>query len=478
MAATRLFHIMPVLPITVLLDRLKTIVGPLGWSSDPVRLAPHLTEWRGIYQGNTPLMLSPDNTRQVAEIVRACAESGTGIVPQGGNTGLCGGAIPSAAGDEILLSLGRMNAIRAVSPQDFSLVAEAGCLLAQVQAAAAEAGRVFPLSLAAEGSCQIGGNLSTDAGGINVLRYGTARSQVLGLEVVLADGTIWDGLRALRKDTAGYNLKQLFIGSEGTLGIITAATLRLYPPVVNSRTAFVALTAPVDSVALLAFLRHELADGIDAFELIPDRAMRFVLRHIPGTRAPFEAQYPWYVLLEASHPSDSAAIENAMVRALERSLVKDAVIAKNASEAAAFWRLRHSISEAQKFEGASLKHDVSVPVGEIAAFIAQAEVAILQYLPDARVVAFGHVGDGNVHLNVSQPRCWTRERFLDQREAIAGIVYDLVASYHGSISAEHGIGQAKRGYLEDYRGQVELTLMRRIKAAMDPGNILNPGKVL
>lgn len=469
---------MPVLDTAMFLDRLKAIVGPGGWSSDPDLLAPHLTEWRGIYHGNTPIMLSPDSTRQVAEIVRACAESGTGLVPQGGNTGLCGGAVPSAAGDEILLSLRRMNAIRSISPQDFSLVAEAGCLLAQVQAAAAGAGRLFPLSLAAEGSCQIGGNLSTDAGGINVLRYGTARNQVLGLEVVLADGSIWDGLRALRKDTAGYNLKQLFVGAEGTLGIITAATLRLYPPVMNSKTAFAALASPGDSVALLGFLRHELADGIDAFELIQNRAMRFVLRHIPGTRTPFEVEHPWYVLLDASHPSDPEAFEHAMARALERSLVQDAVIGKNAAEAAAFWRLRHSISEAQKLEGASLKHDVSVPVGDVGVFIEQAELAILRYLPDARVVAFGHVGDGNVHLNVSQPRSWPGERFLDEREAIAGIVYDLVASHHGSISAEHGIGQAKRRYLEDYRGPVEMTLMRRIKAALDPGNILNPGKVL
>ncbi|MEX0977130.1 MAG: FAD-binding oxidoreductase [Woeseia sp.] len=466
------------LDTTVLLDRLKDIVGPAGWIADPDLLAPHLTEWRGVYRGNTPLMVSPDSTRQVAEIVRACAETGTGLVPQGGNTGLCGGAIPGVAGDQVLLSLRRLNAIRAVSSEDFSLVAEAGCLLVQVQTAAANAGRIFPLSLAAEGSCQIGGNLSTDAGGINVLRYGTARNQVLGLEVVLADGSIWDGLRALRKDTAGYNLKHLFIGAEGTLGIITAATLRLYPPVANTRTAFIALAAPADSVALLAFLRHELADGIDAFELIQDRALRFVLRHIPGTRVPFDVEHPWYVLLEASHPSDPEAIENVMARALERSLVQDAVIAKNESEAAALWRLRHSISEAQKLEGASLKHDVSVPVGEVGAFIGKAELAILQYLPEARVVAFGHVGDGNVHLNVSQPRSWPGERFLEEREAIAGIVYELVATFHGSISAEHGIGQAKRGYLEDYRGLVELSLMRKIKAALDPGNILNPGKVL
>jgi FAD/FMN-containing dehydrogenase len=462
----------------VLTERLKAIVGAGGWSTDPDVLAPHLEEWRGIYHGKTSIMVAPRDSAQVAAIVRACAESGTGLVPQGGNTGLCAGAIPSSAGDEVLLSLSRLNTIRSVSAQDFSLVAEAGCLLAQVQAAAAEAGRIFPLSLAAEGSCQIGGNLSTDAGGINVLRYGTARNLVLGLEVVLADGSIWDGLRALRKDTAGYNLKQLFIGAEGTLGIITAATLRLYPTVNNVRTAMVAIPSAPASVALLSLLRKELADGIDAFELIAARALRFVLRHIPGSRAPFDTEYPWYVLIEASHPSDADALEGVLVRAMERSMTLDAVIAKNAAEAQQLWRLRHSISEAQKLEGASLKHDVSVPVGDVGVFIEAAEDAIRQVIADARMVAFGHVGDGNVHLNVSQPKGRAADRFLEQREEFARILYDLTASFAGSISAEHGIGQAKRSYLAEYLSPVELSLMRKVKAALDPRNILNPGKVL
>jgi FAD/FMN-containing dehydrogenase len=462
----------------VLTERLKAIVGAGGWSTDPDVLAPHLEEWRGIYHGKTSIMVSPRDSAQVAAIVRACAESGTGLVPQGGNTGLCAGAIPSSAGDEVLLSLSRLNTIRSVSSQDFSLVAEAGCLLAQVQAAAAEVGRIFPLSLAAEGSCQIGGNLSTDAGGINVLRYGTARNLVLGLEVVLADGSIWDGLRALRKDTAGYNLKQLFIGAEGTLGIITAATLRLYPTVNNVRTAMVAIPSAAAAVALLSLLRQELADGIDAFELIAARALRFVLRHIPGSRAPFDTEYPWYVLIEASHPSEADALERVLVRAMERSMALDAVIAKNAAEAQQLWRLRHSISEAQKLEGASLKHDVSVPVGDVGVFIEAAEDAIRQVMADARMVAFGHVGDGNVHLNVSQPKGLVADRFLEQREEFARTLYDLTASFAGSISAEHGIGQAKRGYLAEYRSPVELSLMRKIKAALDPRNILNPGKVL
>jgi FAD/FMN-containing dehydrogenase len=462
----------------VLTERLKAIVGAGGWSTDPDVLAPHLEEWRGIYHGKTSIMVSPRDSAQVAAIVRACAESGTGLVPQGGNTGLCAGAIPSSAGDEVLLSLSRLNTIRSVSSQDFSLVAEAGCLLAQVQAAAAEVGRIFPLSLAAEGSCQIGGNLSTDAGGINVLRYGTARNLVLGLEVVLADGSIWDGLRALRKDTAGYNLKQLFIGAEGTLGIITAATLRLYPTVNNVRTAMVAIPSAAAAVALLSLLRQELADGIDAFELIAARALRFVLRHIPGSRAPFDTEYPWYVLIEASHPSEADALERVLVRAMERSMALDAVIAKNAAEAQQLWRLRHSISEAQKLEGASLKHDVSVPVGDVGVFIEAAEDAIRQVMADARMVAFGHVGDGNVHLNVSQPKGRVADRFLEQREELARILYDLTASFAGSISAEHGIGQAKRSYLAEYRSPLELSLMRKIKAVLDPGNILNPGKVL
>jgi FAD/FMN-containing dehydrogenase len=461
-----------------LLDRLKSIVGNSGWTSDPAVLAPHLTEWRDRYHGNTAIMVSPASAEQVAAVVRACAEADTAIVPQGGNTGLCGGAIPHESGREVLLSLRRLNSIRSISPLDYSLVAEAGCVLSSIQAAAAAAGRLFPLSLSAEGSCQIGGNLSTNAGGINVLRYGNARDQVLGLEVVLPDGRIWDGLRALRKDTAGYDLKQLFIGAEGTLGIITAATLRLHPPALNLQTAFAGLSSVQQAIALLAWLREEAPDSLQAFELIQDRAMRFVVSHIPGARNPLEPGYPWYVLLETANHPDADAFENLLATAMEKSLAENAVVAKSEMESKRLWRLRHSVSEAQKFEGASLKHDVSVPISRIGEFIREAETAVLARIPDARIVAFGHVGDGNVHFNISQPESWTAEQFLEQRGAVAEIVYGVTASFNGSISAEHGIGQAKREDLARYRGDTELSLMRAVKKAIDPGNIMNPGKVI
>jgi FAD/FMN-containing dehydrogenase len=461
-----------------LLDRLKGIVGDSGWSSDAAVLLPHLTEWRDRYRGNTPIMVSPRTTEEVAAVVRTCAETGTAIVPQGGNTGLCGGAIPHESGREVLLSLSRLNNIRSVSPLDYSLVAEAGCVLARVQAAAAEAGRLFPLSLSAEGSCQIGGNLSTNAGGINVLRYGNARDQVLGLEVVLPDGSVWDGLRSLRKDTAGYDLKQLFIGAEGTLGIITAAALRLYPRVSNLQTAFVGMASAGDAIALLAWIREEAADRLQAFELIQHRALQFVIDHIPASRNPFHPGYPWYVLLQTSNEPDAGAFENLLVAAMEKSLAENAVVAKSETEANDLWRLRHSISEAQKYEGASLKHDIAVPIGQIGEFIGAAEAAVLGRIPDARIVAFGHVGDGNVHFNISQPESWPAQRFLQQRDVIAKIVYDVTASFNGSISAEHGIGRAKREDLRRYRSETELSLMQTVKIALDPGNIMNPGKVI
>ncbi|MEX2124275.1 MAG: FAD-binding oxidoreductase [Woeseia sp.] len=461
-----------------LLDALKSIVGPSGWTSDAATLQPHLTEWRDRYHGKTPLMVLPNSSDQVAAVVKACAEAGAAIVPQGGNTGLCGGAIPHESGREILVSLSRLNKIRSVSPLDYSLVAEAGCVLANVQSAAAGAGRLFPLSLAAEGSCQIGGNLSTNAGGINVLRYGNARDQVLGLEVVLPDGRIWNGLRALRKDTAGYDLKQLFIGAEGTLGIITAATLRLYPQVTNAQTAFIGVASVRDAIELLSWLREAVADSLQAFELIQHRALQFVIDHIPSARNPLEPGHPWYVLLETSHATNAEAIETMLSEVMEKSLAGDAIVAKNETEANDLWRLRHSISEAQKYEGASLKHDISVPIGKIGEFIQKAEAAVLERIPDARVVAFGHVGDGNVHFNISQPESWPAERFLQQRTAIAEIVYDVTAGFNGSISAEHGIGRAKREHLRRYRSETELSLMRTVKKALDPCNIMNPGKVL
>ena len=462
----------------MLVDQLKDIVGPSGWTSNASDLEPHLTEWRDTWRGNTLLMVSPDSTEIVARVVMACAEAATSIVPQGGNTGLCGGAIPDDSGKQVLLSLSRMNRIRAVSAQDFSLVADAGCTLASIQQAAVDVDRFFPLSLAAEGSCQIGGNLSTNAGGINVLRYGTARAQALGLEVVLADGTVWNGLRTLRKDTAGYDLKQMFIGAEGTLGVITAASLRLYPAIRNPETALCAVESPDAAVTLLAALREELSDQIQAFELIPARAVRYVINHIPSSKFPLRQESPWYVLLETSRDSAGDEFERILMSLYEKKQMTDAVIAKNRSEADDLWRLRHSISESQKREGASLKHDVSVPVGEIGNFIRAAEAAVTKAMTGVRVVAFGHVGDGNIHFNLSQPTDWSAAEFLAQGERLASLVYDVVEALGGSISAEHGIGQAKREHLVRYRGKIETDLMKAVKAALDPKNVMNPGKVI
>jgi len=462
----------------MLLDDLKAIVGPSGWSDDPDELLPHLTEWRDTYRGETLLMVSPANTEQVSAVIKACAAAQTAVVPQGGNTGLCGGAIPDESGEQVLLSLSRMNAIRSIEANDFSMIVEAGCILADVQAEARKAGRFFPLSLGAEGSCQIGGNLSTNAGGINVLRYGNARAQVLGLEVVLADGTIWNGLRGLRKDTAGYDIKQLFIGSEGTLGVITAANLRLYPEVGLTQTAMIVVESPTRAVELLAHLRTSLADQLQAFELIPGRAIRYLQRHRPEISIPFDEDDSWYVLLESSLKDDVEALEAALATALDNKLGSDVVIAKNISEQEALWRIRHSISEVQKLEGVSLKHDVSVPVGKIGAFIEAAEAAVLKLMPDARIVAFGHVGDGNVHFNVSQPTASEGEGFRDKAAEVGNLIYDVVSEFGGSISAEHGIGQAKREALRKYKDEEEIAVMKAIKTALDPGNILNPGKVL
>ena len=462
----------------MLVDQLKEIVGPSGWASDAADLEPHLSEWRDTWHGKTLLMVSPDSTDKVAGVVRACAKAGTAIVPQGGNTGLCGGAIPDQTGKQVLLSLSRMNRIRSISAQDYSIIAEAGCTLASIQQAAEDIERFFPLSLAAEGSCQIGGNLSTNAGGINVLRYGTARSQALGLEVVLADGTVWDGLRSLRKDTAGYDVKQLFIGAEGTLGIITAASLRLYPAIRNPETVLCAVASPDAAVELLAALRSELSDQIQAFELISRRAVEYVLEHIPQTSFPLDPGSPWFVLLETSRESTQDEFEKLLLSLHESALITDAVIAKNRSEANDLWRLRHSISESQKKEGASLKHDISVPVTDVGNFIRETEAAVTKEIPGIRVVAFGHVGDGNIHFNLSQPVDWSTGDFLAQGPRLAALVYDVVDSLGGSISAEHGIGQAKREQLVHYRGEIETGLMKAVKAALDPQNIMNPGKVI
>jgi len=460
-----------------LLDQLRAIVGSRGCTSDPQDLEPHLREWRGAVRGKTPMLVAPATTAELAAVVRACASAGIGVVPQGGNTGMCAGAVPDESGSQILVSLERLNRIRSIDPDNYSIVVEAGCVLGKIQEAARAAGRYFPLSLGAEGSCQIGGNLSTNAGGLNVIRYGTARSLVLGLEVVLADGVVLDGLRALRKDTAGYDLKQLFVGSEGTLGIITAASLRLYPARGPVATALVGIAESGDSVTLLAALRNRLGDRIEAFELVSDHVFGLVEKHIPGACLPFETRHPWYVLVE-SEVADPADLQDALLISLKQGLVRDAVVAKNAAEAAEMWRLRHAISEAERQDGRALKHDIGVPLSVMQSFLARGEKLVAQLVPGARLVVFGHVGDGNLHYNVVLPAGLGDEAWSAAGERVTSAIYDLVAELGGTFSAEHGIGVLKRPYLARYRAGPELELMRRLKRTLDPDNILNPGKVI
>lgn len=461
----------------MLLDELTRIVGDKAIKTDPHDVHPHVTEWRGVLEGKTPAVVQPADAAEVAAVLRYCHAEGVAVVPQGGNTGLCGGAVPDTSGEQIVLSLSRLNRIRSVDADDFSMVAEAGCVLAKLQAAALDVDRLFPLSLGAEGSCQIGGNLSTNAGGINVVRYGTARSQVLGLEVVLADGTTWDGLKTLRKNTAGYDLKQLFIGSEGTLGVITAASLKLYPLPQARQTALVAIEDARQAVPLLSALRTELADQVEAFELISAIAFEFVERHIEGARNPFDEAHPWYVLIETT-AADDAELETALARAHEGGLALDVVVAKNESEAKALWHMRHSISEAEKPEAPILKHDISVPVARIAEFLDVSRATLADEWPDTRLVAFGHVGDGNLHYNVALPRVWPSERIATAGAAITRRIYEQAEAMGGSFSAEHGVGQTKRGVLETFGDPAALSMMRAVKAALDPKGILNPGKVI
>lgn len=463
--------------MTALLETLKSIVGPKGWTCDPTDMEPYLRDWRGSYRGRTPIVVRPAATDEVAEVVKACAAAGVAIVPQGGNTGLCGAATPDESGDQVLLSLGRMNRVREVDAENFSMEVEAGCVLSVAQDAARAAGRFLPLSLGAEGTCQIGGNLSTNAGGLNVGRYGTARSLVLGLEVVLADGTVVSSLRALRKDTAGYDLKQLFIGSEGTLGIITAAVLRLFPDPGETSTALVGLESASCAVALLANMKARLSDRIESFELLPARVFELVARHIPDATLPFRIEHPWYVLLESATQDRPEVLEEALLGEAEKGAILDAVVAKNASEADALWRVRHAIAEAEKKEGKSLKHDVSVPLSNMEEFLRRGDELLSRLRPDHELVAFGHVADGNLHYNVVLPRELDGEEWRKEGLRITGAIYELVDELGGSFSAEHGVGQAKKAWLPEYRGGAELALMKSIKKTLDPANILNPGKV-
>ena len=464
------------------MDRLKQALGPAGWIDDARDMAPYLADMRGIYPARSPLVARPKSAAEVAAVIKICAEAGVGVVPQGGNTGLVGGSVPSDSGTEIVLNLGRMHKIRAIDAANNTITVEAGCVLADIQAAAARSDRLFPLSLAAEGSCQIGGNLSTNAGGTGVLRYGNARDLALGLEVVLPDGRLWDGLKGLRKDNSGYDLKQLFIGAEGTLGVITAAVLKLFPAPRDVRTAFAAVPDVAAAVALFSRAREAAGDSLTACEILPRIAIDFVLRHLAECRDPLAEPHPWYVLIELSTAGRAAdlgaTLESLLAEALEAGEVTDAAIAATGEQARQLWRLREGIAEVQKHEGASIKHDVSLPLSRIADFIHQAGAAVRARLPGIRPIAFGHLGDGNIHFNLAQPVGADGDEFLERREEFYRLVHDIAEAMGGSFSAEHGIGRLRRDDLEKYRSPVELDLMRRLKAALDPGGIMNPGKLL
>jgi FAD/FMN-containing dehydrogenase len=466
------------------LAELKALAGPGAHVEDPAELAASLTEWRGLFRGAAPLMLMPDSTAAVSAILGYCHRQRIAVVPQGGNTGLVGGAIPYSTDQraEILLSARRLNRIRSIDAANYSITAEAGCVLARLQAAAADAGRLFPLSLAAEGSCQLGGNLSTNAGGTAVLRFGTTRDLVLGLEVVLPDGRVLDSLRSLRKDNTGYDLKQLFIGAEGTLGFITAASCKLFPQPRQTSTAWLAVPDVAAALSLYGAARDSLGDELTAFEFANRQSLAYVIKHIPGSRAPLAADSPWQVLLEVGTARESADtgadLERFLAGMLDRGAVTDGMVAASGAQRDALWRLRHSMSEAQKIEGASIKHDISVPVSKVGEFVARASAWAESAVPGVRVVAFGHLGDGNVHFNLSQPVGADPAAFLARWDEIAGQVHQIAVDFGGSFSAEHGIGSLKVAELERWRGGVTLELMRAIKGVLDPHNIMNPGKLL
>ncbi|QNA88956.1 FAD-binding oxidoreductase [Massilia sp. Dwa41.01b] len=465
-----------------LLKRCRDIVGASWVLADEAAMAPYLTDWRGRFTGRARAVLLPSNTAEVAQLVRACAEHRVPIVPRGGRTGLVLGSVPDASGAAVVLSLRRLNRVRAVDATNRTITVEAGAILQSIRDAAAAAGMLFPLSLAAEGSCTIGGNLSTNAGGTAVLRYGNTRELCLGLEVVTPKGEVWDGLRGLRKDNTGYALRELFIGAEGTLGIITGAVLKLHPQPKASTVALVALESAEDALALLSLMQERCASSLTGFELMSDFCLHLVATHFPHLPRPFDGRHPQYALLEvSSSESESHAVgmlENAIEAALETAIAGDAVVATSMAQSGGLWQLREHIPLAQASAGKNIKHDVSLPISRIAEFIATTDAKLADAFPGCQVVCFGHLGDGNLHYNVAPGEGVAHDAFLAHQSDINRIVHDSVVAFGGSISAEHGIGALKREDLKRYKDPVELEMMRAIKAALDPLGIMNPGKIL
>ncbi|MFT5390512.1 MAG: FAD/FMN-containing dehydrogenase [Gammaproteobacteria bacterium] len=465
-----------------LLDAVRNVVGPAGLLTDIEDMAPYLEDQRGLYVSKAPFVVRPANTEEVSEVVKLCARAGVGIVPQGGNTGLVGGSVPDDSGRQIVLSLARMNRVRDLDRLNFTAVIEAGCVLTRVQEAADEAQLLFPLSLASEGSCQLGGNLSTNAGGTAVLRYGNARDLVLGLEVVLANGEIWNGLRTLRKDNTGYDLKHLFLGSEGTLGIITAAAIKLFPRPAERCTAIAAVESPAAATALLGWLRDAHGDAVTTYEYMQRLCIDMVLEQIPGTRDPLQQRYEHYLLVEVGAPGADTGIgerfEQTLAGAFDKGWVLDASVAASGTQREEFWRLRESIPEATKLAGAGIKHDIAVALTDVSAFIDRGSAAVRNVLPSAKLIVFGHLGDGNLHFNLNQPDDMSAPDFLGHSAAVSEVVHDLAVEFSGSFSAEHGVGRVKRNAVERYKSPVEIELMRSVKRALDPQGLLNPGKVL
>jgi len=458
---------------------LSALLGPKGAITAPEALAPHLSEWRGKFFGQTPLMIAPENTAEAAKAIAYCHQNQIALVPQGGNTGLVGGGLPGlGAQQEILISSKRMNRILEVDAANYSVTAEAGCTVTVLQGAAAEAGLLFPLSLASEGSCTAGGIISTNAGGVHVMRYGNTRALTLGLEAVLPTGEIYSGLKKLRKDNSGYALEQLLIGAEGTLGFVSKATFKLYPAEVQKHTLWLAVDSPADALALLASAREASGDRVSVFEIMPHAGLEFVLAHIPGTRNPLTQKSLWYLLVEIAANRIDASLgpetEHWLMAMMDSGMIKDGAIAMSAAQAADFWRLRESMSEAQKHVGGSIKHDISVPTSSLPAFTEEASSMLEARYSGCRVTPFGHLGDGNLHFNVMQPEGADREKFLALWPEMNQLVHDLVVQYGGSISAEHGIGSLKKHELARTKTPAELAAMKAIKQALDPHAIMNP----